>query len=552
MFGFLRSEDISKLIDEIRKVYLRNARVGMDIPFKVKFVFLGRTKLTFDCYNRQLVLTINRFSFARKEKLRALLEYLMLKLWAYKTFCPGDESLASQLIVQAIKASDSITGILAATIFVELLTDFYISHIDFDAFLRSLKYLRDRFVGFDVITLALTHTYNLMVGENVFPKIDEEYREIGQKIYDIIFAKNIMNPSFWPRIVGELATYIRSIIEYEEEISGDLFLYDYLEDFIPLIVLQMDKGVQAATRTLRSFYRSFKGSLSSAGPALKSGVPLPPRDILRYWYREKAKELVKVIIGSATYFKRSHKIKYPTVWSIGDPIEELDIFLSTSISPLIIPGYTTKKWEQTEGEPQTVHRVAPDILIIIDSSGSMGRLPGDMLPKRLYEQEVLAEKFGITYSIGSKFDIALTTAFGIVECALNVGSKVGVVNFSDVAYVCEFTRMREQIEDTLLIHQNGGTYLPVKDIMKALRGKEHVLIIVLSDAAIYNRKEAERFLRRLSRTHTLYFIHIEAGEKSANILRNIKHEGARIIRIESLDELPTKVLRIVAKYLEVF
>lgn len=549
MPNILTQKGLRRLVDRIKRELYESIGIRIEIPFEVKLSMFGSPKLMYDRRNKVLRLQISRFEGLRKGRLETLLKYFMLKVLAYRTFCPGSEVRASQIIIQAIKNSDYLAGILASTILIEILTDFYISHIDFESLLRGLRCLEKKFFGFGKLASSVMHAYNLMLGEDIFPRIGEKSKKIGEKIYEIIFTRNIMDPSIWPIIASELAKYLMSS---EGRIEGAMrrlsFTYDILDEFIPALAVQIGKGEQAITRVIRIFYEKFGGSISSTAPALLSTVGASPRDILRLWYRERARELVKVIIGS-THIERSQKIGYPTTWEMGDPIEKLDVFLSTSISPIMVPGYTTKKWEVAETSPQIIHRIAPDILIVIDSSGSMGRLPGDIILESSDEQKTISKKLGITYALGSKFDIALTAAFGIVECALNMGSSIGVVNFSDKGYVCEFTREREKIEDILMIHQNGGTYLPVRKILDILRGRESILIIVLSDAAIYNQKEAEQLLRHLSKTHTLYFLHIEARE-GYSILENIKYEGARVIRIKSLEELPTKVLRIIAKHLE--
>jgi len=504
----------------------------------------------YDRKSGRLKLVINRFEGLREGRIEVLLKYFLLKVLAYKAFCPINEVRASQITISAIKNSDFISGITAATILIEILADFYISHIDLNTLFRGLKFLRKKFLGFGKLSRSVMHTYNLMLGENVFFGIDRKSREIGENMYEIIFARNVMDPSSWPTIAGDLARYIKHVREAIGETSRrHYFIYDYSKELIPSLVVQIGKGGKIIERVLKIFYEKFKGNISSAAPALLSTVASTPGEILRFWYRERAKELVRVIIGS-TYVEKRQRVSYPITWEMGDPIEKLDVFLSTSISPVMVPGYTTKKWEIAETSPQIVHRIAPDILIVIDSSGSMSRLPGGVLPEATEEQKLISKRLKIKYVLGSKFDIALTTAFGIVECALNMGSFIGVVNFSDKGYICPFTRDREKIEETMMIHQNGGTYLPVEEILSVLKGKRNVLIIVLSDAAIYNRKEAEYLLRRLSRIHTLYFLHIETEEMKSSILESLRYEGAHIIRIRSLEELPRRALKIVAKHLE--
>ena len=58
-------------------------------------------------------------------------------------------------------------------------------------------------------------------------------------------------------------------------------------------------------------------------------------------------------------------------WVIGDPIEKLDILQSMLVSPKIIPNVTTRKWIYREGPGIEIEKRLPDMMIVVDSSGSM-------------------------------------------------------------------------------------------------------------------------------------------------------------------------------------
>lgn len=550
MPSILTNKKLERLLRAANEEISSEIGLSPRVPLEVKLSIFRGPKIIFDRQNRKLMLIIGRLKELREKSLKTLLQYAILKMFAYRTFCPVNESRALQIILSAIKKSNVIAGLTAAKILMELLADFYISHLNPKVTINGLKRLKSAFLGLGFLSRPVMHAYNLMLGEEVFLGIDEKFKEIGREIYEIIFTKNVMSPTSWPKIAGDLAVYIANFVKLIETTIPPRTEYDYIREFVPMLAIQVDAGMSIVEKIVRMFYKAFEGDLATAAPALFSAVAAPPGEVLRFWYRERAKELVKVIIGSRN-IERRYEVNQPTTWDVCDPIERLDPYVSISASPIIIPGYTTKKWERVESSPYIMRGVVPDILIVIDSSGSMSQIPG-MLTESLEKQRVINRRLGIKYAIGSKFDIALVAAFGIVECALSMGSSVGVVNFSNKGYVCAFTRDREKIENTLMIHQNGGTQLPVEDILRLLRSRGRALIIILSDAAIYNKKDAEELLRRLSRTQTLYFLHIEAEDAESRMidLESIKREGGFLVRIRSLEDLPQKALRIVAKHLE--
>ncbi|GAH22926.1 unnamed protein product, partial [marine sediment metagenome] len=61
----------------------------------------------------------------------------------------------------------------------------------------------------------------------------------------------------------------------------------------------------------------------------------------------------------------------PQVWRMGDPVEELDIVQSLQAFPILIPNVSTRKWLKVTSEGLEQSKALPDMLLVIDSSGSM-------------------------------------------------------------------------------------------------------------------------------------------------------------------------------------
>lgn len=58
------------------------------------------------------------------------------------------------------------------------------------------------------------------------------------------------------------------------------------------------------------------------------------------WFNVQSANIIPIVEFSNTGNKSSYT--YPSVWRIGDPIEELDLMLTYMTSPRLIPGMTTK------------------------------------------------------------------------------------------------------------------------------------------------------------------------------------------------------------------
>jgi uncharacterized protein with von Willebrand factor type A (vWA) domain len=194
--------------------------------------------------------------------------------------------------------------------------------------------------------------------------------------------------------------------------------------------------------------------------------------------------------------------------------------------PVIVPNMSTRRWTTVIQRGQETSHSMPDLLIAIDSSGSM------------------------TYSMRKKgvsgpYHVALVSAFAALELALKNNRRVAVVNFSDGIRTCEWSTERSGPESILLQYQGGGTVAPVRAIKKLCTASEsHVMVILISDAEIHNWEELVGSVREISgRGHSFFIFRI--GRKSIRdaVDRSLSEAGATVIPVESVQSLPGLVIR---------
>lgn len=214
-------------------------------------------------------------------------------------------------------------------------------------------------------------------------------------------------------------------------------------------------------------------------PAGQAGI-LIDGDPLATWYRGLAKDLIQIKIFEK--HPGGQLPVYPEVWRIGDPIEELDIVQTLLASPIIIPNVTTRKWRYKEGPGHLEEKKIPDLLIVLDSSGSMG-----------WNYNAKTDQGKGTYHT------ALVASFAALHYAAKKGAKFSVINFSSRALICPWTNDYQKAEKTLLKYQHGGTKLPTKKIYEQCKKAErNTLVFVITDFGIYNWGKSKKLLLQLA------------------------------------------------------
>lgn len=262
------------------------------------------------------------------------------------------------------------------------------------------------------------------------------------------------------------------------------------------------------------------------GVYLTAGIGSPRKEWIRFWYRAKAYGNLRIEVVERKYSGSAPLA--PHVWRLGDPVEELDIVQSLQAFPILIPNKSTRKWLKVDSQGIEKSKSLPDMLLVIDSSGSM--------------------TWGMrSKSVSGSYHTALVAAFAAIEVALRKGSRIAVINFSDGARSSKWSTNREDAERVLLAYQGGGTVAPIKKIASACEAAESkVMVILITDAEIANWDKFIDSIRVLTKIgHKLFIFHIGSGsgKRKTKVQRALEEAGANVYPIKSAKDLPSLVIR---------
>jgi hypothetical protein len=250
-----------------------------------------------------------------------------------------------------------------------------------------------------------------------------------------------------------------------------------------------------------------------------------PIENLALWYRGQVKDLLRIEIFES---KPQGSIPmYPDVWKIGDPLEQLDPIQTLLTSPVIIPNVTTRKWVYIEGPGIQEEKELPDLMVVLDSSGSMG---WNFRKK----------------SISGQYHIALLAAFAAVQYVLQRGSLVSVINFSDRIRTQPWTSDVRKIEKKLLDYQGFGTTLPTKKMEQMAKSSDRpALILLISDLELDNWVPAlQTYTRLLQQKHHVISFFIDGDESflETEEIQELRTLGARFYCVDKVEDLVGMVI----------
>ncbi len=207
----------------------------------------------------------------------------------------------------------------------------------------------------------------------------------------------------------------------------------------------------------------------------------------------------------------------PLAWGMADPFERLDLPYTLYTCGKAIPTLTTKQWEKMPMEVVVRRKTPPDVIIILDASGSMTN------PTSEVANAVLA-------------------GFVMARSAGNLGAKVGLVVYSDQqrSLVVEPVWDVRRVEEGLVTYYGGGTVFPVQEFryLAGLEPHRPKHFCLISDAEITNVAEASYHLGEALQLNpensgSLFLIDQPYSEK-AEILRQAGYDIFPVSRGEDL------------------
>ncbi len=288
-----------------------------------------------------------------------------------------------------------------------------------------------------------------------------------------------------------------------------------------------DQDLDAEMERLAAEVEQRGGDLKDLeGVYIVAGVGSKKKAWIRFWYRAKVRGLLRFDVHNKR--PSGSTPLSADVWRLGDPVEELDIVQSLQAFPILIPNLSTRRWLRSSAFSDEEERTLPDLLMVIDSSGSM------------------------TWSMGKTrvsgaYHIALVSAFAALDTALRKGSRVAIINFSDGTRECDWTRERAPLERALLAYQGGGTVAPTQKIIEACdRAEKEVMVLMMTDAEIHNWAEMVESIRKLTkRGHKYFMFHIgdEYYTLGTKTLKSLQAAGATVLPVSAIEDLPGLVVR---------
>ena len=422
---------------------------------------------------------------------------------------PYDGLINARLLKAAMKNVNENFAPIVVNVFADLIIDSKLHKKEPDLIEWELKTTFNHLIGKTKNKLSefskfLFRAYEKLLSIEIAQKdLLTSVESVADKVVKII-KKNFEDETLWEEKVSKVAYHLRTLINNTFTIVGagagvrkgesntrrkssgrSSSTVEFPEEILeimdnPLENKNLDKLKEDNDEELRQKAEEFarETPYSNYGaPAGQAGL-LIDGNPLNTWYRGLAKNLIEIKIFEER--PGGQLPVFPEVWHLGEPIEELDIVQTILNSPVIIPNITTRKWLKDIGKGHLIEKQIPDLLLVLDSSGSMN-------------WNYLAK------SSKGVYHTALLASFAALHFAAKKGVEFSVINFSNRADVCDWTVDYKKAERTLLRYQGGGTNLPIKDIVKqAEKSERNTLIFIITDFGIYNWKSAKKLLSDLS------------------------------------------------------
>ncbi|MFX0044242.1 MAG: hypothetical protein ACFE8Z_00195 [Candidatus Hermodarchaeota archaeon] len=477
--------------------------------------------------------------------------------------CPYDAVMNGMMFAAARRHVNDATALFVCNLFADLVVD--------SALLRRFPRLTHSRITANIYGSAMmgqihSHLWTLIVSCYRamwgFPlpssvKVDEETYEAAEAVVSVA-RKHIDMEQRWPKAVEAIAKIVAKWHPEEDEslvgctsVSGSETVSDSKESNTILVPLDVDavmgnpveirngdmarrcieegneEDLDREMERLAVEVEQRDGDLKDLeGVYHVAGIGSKRKAWIRFWYRAKTRGVLRFEVREK---QRAGPIPLTAdTWRLGDPIEELDIVQSLQAFPILVPNMSTRRWLKTEVFGDSETESLPDLLLVIDSSGSM---TWSMGPK----------------NVSGPYHTALVSAFAAMDFALRKGSRVAVINFSDGTRDCEWSRERSAAERVLLAYQGGGTQAPIRKIADKCKSAEsNVMVLMITDAEIANWDRLVKSISEITRLgHKFFMFHIapEYYSLSKKTLELLRRVGANHIPVSSPKDLPGLVIR---------
>jgi hypothetical protein len=291
---------------------------------------------------------------------------------------------------------------------------------------------------------------------------------------------------------------------------------DSQEDGSQFVFQSPDKMQEALEQLAQeSSLDQFSQILSAAG--LKT---LSVETKQKIWFEAQNADIIPLSEQSPTV--NNDNYAYPTSWKLGDPLEEMDMMLSFATSPIIIPGVTTKKWVQNPVFNFGSENTDPDLLLVVDTSGSMGSI---IKSKDNLHQAVLA-------------------SFGILKYFESKSTQVALIGFSDrITADITWTKDYNFLRESLLLTGGGGTNFPISNIKNTIENtKNPVVTVVITDGEVQNLPQTINYFKESLNDGNKLFIFLQDKKTNIENFRILIEYGAKVLKTITASEMRDAVL----------
>jgi len=234
-----------------------------------------------------------------------------------------------------------------------------------------------------------------------------------------------------------------------------------------------------------------------------SGIKLKDeKEKKKIWFEQNNVDAIPIISKKSKGSKND--MSYPSPWKIGDPIEDLDMLLSLQTSPKILPGITTKKWEQQYSPEPLDEKTNSDLLLVVDTSGSMSD----------------------SVDSNSRLHQAILASFGFIKFFEEKKGKISLINFSSNVLFCNWTKDYDKVKDTLIEPQGGGTNFPINKLTElTVLKKEGSVVVIITDGDIQNWQTTLTLLTELCNLDNDVFLFLMDNKNAVNRYSELRNVG---------------------------
>jgi hypothetical protein len=237
-------------------------------------------------------------------------------------------------------------------------------------------------------------------------------------------------------------------------------------------------------------------------------------DLVR-WYRDQS---YSIVIRPTSRVRESWYPSSLVKWRFCDPPSELEVAYSLSLAPRLIPGVTTyKRVQECCGMVAGGERV-PDLLVVLDSSGSMDG-----------------------HRRGTKTHAATLAAFKASGFAHAQGAEVAAISFSDRMVVQEWMRDLAAAEKVLVQHLGSRTHIPGEEVLGLAGARPGCLILCITDTHIQNLYNEWESIQAAAAIGRFVLFSIDEANKNKQVDEALGDLGA-VYRINRLEDLLSLVI----------